>query len=114
MLIGGESAGGHLAAATLLRLRDRHAAADRFLGANLVFGVFDLTQTPSQTGVGAGPDILDPPGMLAAGEMFVPGTEVADRRAPDLSPLYADLTGMPPALFTAGTADHLVDDTLFM
>jgi len=114
LLIGGESAGGHLAAATLLRLRDRHAAADRFLGANLVFGVFDLTQTPSQTGVGAGPDILDPPGMLAAGEMFVPGTEVADRRAPDLSPLYADLTGMPPALFTAGTADHLVDDTLFM
>jgi len=110
----GESAGGHLAAATLLRLRDRHAAAHRFLGANLVFGVFDLTQTPSQTGVGAGPDILDPPGMLAAGEMFVPGTEVADRRAPDLSPLYADLTGMPPALFTAGTADHLVDDTLFM
>ena len=46
--------------------------------------------------------------------MFVPGTEVADRRAPDLSPLYADLTGMPPALFTAGTADHLVDDTMFM
>ena len=113
-LIGGESAGAHLAAATLLRLRDHHSAADRFLGANLVFGVFDLTQTPSQVGVGAGPDILDPPGMLAAGEMFVPGTEVADRRAPDLSPLYADLTGMPPALFTAGTADHLVDDTMFM
>ena len=40
-LIGGESAGAHLAAATLLRLRDHHAAADRFLGANLVFGVFD-------------------------------------------------------------------------
>ncbi|MCB1246888.1 MAG: alpha/beta hydrolase fold domain-containing protein, partial [Acidimicrobiia bacterium] len=31
-----------------------------------------------------------------------------------LSPLYADLTGMPPALFTVGTWDPLVDDTLFM
>ncbi len=114
LLIGGESAGGHLAAVTLLRMRDRHDAADRFLGANLVFGVFDLTQTPSQLGVGAGPDILDPVGMLAAGDMFVPGSALADRREPDLSPLYADLRGMPPALFTAGTADHLVDDTLFM
>jgi acetyl esterase len=114
LLIGGESAGGHLAAVTLLRMRDRHHAVDRFLGANLVFGVFDLTRTPSQLGVGAGPDILDPVGMLAAGDMFVPGVALGDRRAPDLSPLYADLTGMPPALFTAGTADHLVDDTMFM
>ena len=114
LLIGGESAGGHLAAVTLLRMRDRHDAVDRFLGANLVFGVFDLTQTPSQLGIGAGPDILDPVGMLAAGDMFVPGIALADRRSPDVSPLYADLAGMPPALFTAGTADHLVDDTLFM
>src|SRR3984957_16967169 len=39
LLIGGESAGAHLSALTLLRLRDRHDAGDRFCGANLVFGV---------------------------------------------------------------------------
>ena len=29
------------------------------------------------------------------------------------TPLYADLTGLPPALFTIGTEDPLLDDTLF-
>jgi acetyl esterase/lipase len=37
-----------------------------------------------------------------------------DRRNPDISPLYASLHGMPPALFSVGTADALLDDTLFM
>ena len=30
------------------------------------------------------------------------------------SPLYSPLDGLPPALFTVGTADALRDDTLFM
>lgn len=30
------------------------------------------------------------------------------------SPIYGDLTGMPPALLTVGTADCLLDDSLFM
>ena len=37
-----------------------------------------------------------------------------ERRDPDISPLYADLSDMPPALFLVGTADPLLDDTLFM
>ena len=36
------------------------------------------------------------------------------RRDPQHSPLYADLHGMPPALFTVGTLDPLLDDSLFM
>jgi acetyl esterase/lipase len=35
-------------------------------------------------------------------------------RAPSISPLYADLHDLPPALFTVGSADHLLDDSLFM
>jgi acetyl esterase/lipase len=33
---------------------------------------------------------------------------------PAVSPLYARLGGLPPALFTVGSADHLLDDSLFM
>ena len=46
LLIGGESAGGTLAVVTLLRLRDRHGFRG-FSAANLVFGVYDLSGTPS-------------------------------------------------------------------
>ena len=33
---------------------------------------------------------------------------------PDVSPLYADLKGLCAALFSVGTKDALLDDTLFM
>jgi len=32
---------------------------------------------------------------------------------PDISPLYADLKNLCPALFSVGTKDALLDDTLF-
>ena len=35
-------------------------------------------------------------------------------RDPDVSPLYADVKGLAPALFTVGTLDPLLDDTLFL
>ena len=41
-------------------------------------------------------------------------TTVTDRRVPDISPLYANLIGLCPALFSVGTKDALLDDTLFM
>ena len=113
MFIGGESAGGHLAAATLLRVRDRLGAIDRVLGANLVFGWYDLRGTPSIFGNGGNPDILDPPGLQIMIESFTPGMTDAERRDPDVSPLFADLSGLPPCLVTVGAFDHLADDSLF-
>jgi len=114
LLIGGESAGAHLAAVTLLRMRDRHGAADRFRAANLVFGAYDLSRTPSQRGVSipAGRDILDGTGFPL--DLFLPERTDEARCDPDISPLYADLHDLPAALFTVGTHDHLLDDTLFM
>jgi acetyl esterase/lipase len=37
-----------------------------------------------------------------------------DLSAPDVSPLTGDLTSMPPALFSIGTRDSLLEDSLFM
>jgi acetyl esterase/lipase len=116
LLIGGESAGAHLSAVTLLRMRDRHDAAQPFLGANLVFGVYDLSGTPSQRGVGLPPggDLLTVERIEFCTELFTPGWSMEKRQDPDLSPLYAELHDLPPALFSVGANDHLVDDTLLL
>jgi len=111
--IGGDSAGGHLSVTTLLRLRDRHGI-DAIRAANLIYGAFDLSQTPSQLNWGERNLILNTPVIRWFGDMFLPDRDVAARRDPDISPLYADLHGLPPALFTVGTLDPLLDDTLFM
>ena len=108
---GGESAGGHLSVVTLARLRDRHKLTP-FAAAILNYGGFDLGMTPSQRQWGAEKLVLNTAGIAAFRNAFVPkGVDTSD---PDVSPLYADLKGLPPALLTVGTRDALLDDTLFM
>jgi acetyl esterase/lipase len=114
LLIGGESAGAHLAAVTLLRLRDRHGITGAFAAANLVFGAFDLSMTPSARRWGERNLVLSTPIMEWFSSRFTPGMSDDERRSPEVSPLYADLDAMPPALFTVGTLDPLIDDSLFM
>ena len=108
--IGGESAGGHLSVVTLLRLRDKHKIA--FHAAILNYGCYDLGMTPSVRSWGQEKLVLNTAGVVAFCNFFVP--DVSMRQNPDISPLYADLRGMPPALFTVGTRDLLLDDSLFM
>ena len=36
------------------------------------------------------------------------------RREADISPLFADLSGLPPCLVSVGGYDHLRDDSLFL
>ena len=36
------------------------------------------------------------------------------RRDPEVSPLFADLVGLPPARIVVGTEDPLLDDSLFL
>jgi acetyl esterase/lipase len=116
ILTGGESAGSYMAAAVLLRIRDELGAADRVDGANLVYGVHDWGRPPSQRGVRPTdvPDILDPNGILFFGDCYLPGLTDDERRAPEISPAFADLSDLPPALMSVGTADHLLDDTLML
>ena len=111
LTVGGELAGGHLAAVTVIRLRDRHGYTG-FRGANLVYGAFDMSMTPSQRLFGETRLVLRTSDIVQFANAFLPA--VTDRRDPDISPLFADLHGLCPALFSVGTADALLDDTLFM
>src|SRR5271156_3360599 len=111
MTIGGESAGGHLSAVTILRMRDRHGYTG-FRGANLVYGAFDLSLTPSQRQFGDIRLVLRTIDMQQFYNAVLP--TITDRQTPDISPLYANLKKLCPALFSVGTRDALLDDTLFM
>ena len=112
LAIGGESAGATLSAVTLLRMRDRHGFSG-FRAANLFYGAYDLAMTPSQMQYGNARRLVlrtvDIEQFMGA---YLPGKH--NWRDPDISPLYADLKGLPPALFSVGTDDALIDDTLFM
>jgi acetyl esterase/lipase len=99
--IGGFSAGATLAMTTLLRLRNRGITA--YGSAVLQFGTYDLSaQTPA--------------GRLIADEYFLDAYagSVEDRTHPDLSPIYADVTGLPPVLVVVGADDVLLEDNLAM
>jgi acetyl esterase len=111
LLIGDESAGAHLAAVTLVRMRDRHGYSG-FAGANLVYGAFDMAMTEGARGWGDRQLILSTPIMQWYNDQFLPAG--LERSEPDISPLNADLTGLCPALFTVGTLDPLLDDSLLM
>lgn len=99
--IGGFSAGATLAMATLLRLRDRGIKG--YGCAVLQFGTYDLSaQTPA--------------GRLIADEYFLDAYagSVQDRDQPDLSPIYANVAGLPPVLIVVGADDILLQDNLAM
>jgi acetyl esterase/lipase len=112
--IAGESAGAHLAALTLLRLRDRHDLAGAFDRASLLCGWFDLGLTPSVRAWGDRNLILSGPIMQWFADNALPGLSTEERRHPSVSPLWADLSGLPPAQFQVGDLDPLLDDSLFM
>ncbi|MEZ5970484.1 MAG: alpha/beta hydrolase [Hyphomonadaceae bacterium] len=114
LAIGGESAGAHLSAMTILRLRDKHGRTP-FNAANLVFGVFDLGMTPSARAFGnAERLVLRTLDIEQFGNAFLPNTTDEQKRSPELSPLFADLQGLCPGFFTIGARDALLDDSLFM
>jgi acetyl esterase/lipase len=102
LAIGGSSAGATLAMTTLLRLRDR-GRAGAFAGAAVQFGTYDLSgQTPA--------------GRLIADEYFLEAYvgHLADRTVPDVSPIFGDLSELPPTLLIVGASDVLLEDNLAM
>lgn len=83
------------------------------MAANLVFGEFDLDLSPGQR---MAKEVLLIPldNLLAFYRHTFVDTDREERRHPSISPLYADRSGLCPALFTVGTAAPLLDDSMFM
>ena len=107
--IGGDSAGGGLSLAVALKLRDVKEQLPACLW--LVSPWTDLTMSGSTLVTKDAIDPLIHKGYLCELADAYLG-RAADRKDPCVSPLFAELTGMPPMLIQVGSAETLLDDSL--
>jgi acetyl esterase len=103
-----------LVLASALKIKDTDGLDPRIVGFNLIYGVYDLSQTPSTRLVNDDALILSKHNLTQFYNNSVYRLNPKDLQNPELSPLYANLTRMPPALFSVGSAGALIDDSSFM
>jgi monoterpene epsilon-lactone hydrolase len=106
--LAGESAGGGLAVATLLALRD--AGTPLPSSAFLMSPYADLTLS-GETILGnqAIDPILTPVGLRLRVPDYVGGADASD---PQISPIFGDLSGLPPLLIQVGSHEILLSDAV--
>jgi monoterpene epsilon-lactone hydrolase len=106
VVVAGDSAGGGLTMATLLTLRDR--GLPRPAGGVCISPWVDLTNSAESYVTKAAVDpIVTRDGIEGMTQAYVGG---GDRKAPLVSPLYADLRNLPPLLVQVGSDEVLLDD----
>ncbi|CAL9637826.1 alpha/beta hydrolase [Streptomyces sp. enrichment culture] len=106
--VTGESAGGGLALALLLSIRD--AGLPQPSSASVLSPWTDLTQSGGTMTTRAAADpALTRRALQTRAADYLAG---ADPRTPLASPLHADLRGLPPLLIQAGGREILLDDAL--
>ncbi|MFT5221717.1 MAG: monoterpene epsilon-lactone hydrolase [Glaciecola sp.] len=103
----GESAGGGLALAALVRAR---AEGQPMPAAAIIVSAWaDLTGTATGQGLGEDDDpALTDPELTPYAAMYAGATPAVD---PGISPAHADLAGLPPLLALVGTHEVLFEDT---
>ena len=107
--IGGDSAGGGLSLAVALKLHDVNEELPACLW--LVSPWTDLTMSGSTLITKDAVDPLIHKGYLRElADAYLGGD--ADRKDPRVSPLFANLAGMPPMLIQVGSAETLLDDAV--
>lgn len=109
VVIGGRSAGGNLAVAMLLRARE--AGLPMPAGLVLLSPEVDLTESGDSFAVNRLVDLMLPLPLHAANLLYANGADISD---PTLSPLFGDLTGLPPTLLQSGTRDLFLSNTVRM
>lgn len=107
LALAGDSAGGGLALATLLALRDRGAALPEC--AWLISPWTDLTR-PAEDDPSCPPDPVLTAASLARSAAAYAGGH--DRSDPLISPAYGDFRSLPPMLVQVGAREMLIDDAL--
>jgi len=108
LVISGDSAGGGLALALLLSLRSKGQALPA--AAALFSPWTDLAATGGSVRKNQSREaVLWGPGLRDAAALYL---GAIDPQTPLASPLYADLTGLPPLLIHCGTREVLLDDSL--
>jgi monoterpene epsilon-lactone hydrolase len=104
--IAGESAGGNLAVVTLVSIRD--AQLPMPFAAVLLSPWVDLAVTGDSSVTKADIDpALTAPALRTRARDYLGGLDPA---SPAASPIYADLTGLPPLLIQVGSYEILLDD----
>ena len=108
IVVAGDSAGGGLTVATLLALRDRGRPLP---AAGVCISPWvDLTcSAPSYAGKAAVDPIVTQESVTMLAKAYVGAGDV---KAPLVSPLYANLAGLPPLLVHVGSDEVLLDDAL--
>ncbi|MDP9900967.1 alpha/beta hydrolase [Variovorax ginsengisoli] len=108
IVVAGDSAGGNLALAALLRLRE----AGRILpaGAVLMSAWTDMTASGASYVTRAQSDPIHQRPMILAMARNYLGPD-GDARDPLVSPLLADLAGLPPLLIQVGERETVLDDS---
>jgi acetyl esterase/lipase len=106
IVIAGDSAGGGLSLACVLKIRD--AGLPMPAGLALLSPWTDLTLGGESMRSNADREILLDPAMLEASAGDYLGTQ--DRAQPLASPLFADLRGLPPTLVQVADTEILYDD----
>jgi acetyl esterase/lipase len=106
IIVAGDSAGGNLVIAGMLALREKGAALPA--GAVCIGPWVDLAVDGGSMITNAATDpIVIRAGMKAAGLRYLGD---ASPYLPLASPIYADLTGLPPLLIQVGSGEALLDD----
>jgi acetyl esterase len=104
--VGGDSAGGNLAAVTAQQVLRRGTAAPAFQ--LLMYLPTDLcTRRPSRDLFAQGSTFSDQNYAWALDNYVPPGTDLSD---PRLSPLHGDLAGLPPSYIATAGFDPVRDD----
>lgn len=107
IVIMGDSAGGYLTVATALRARDHGLPIPAALVG--ISGVYDMGTASKAAHANAE---RDPTGSLAALEwMLETVLGGLDPEDPKVSPVHADLTGLPKTLLTASASEILYSDS---
>lgn len=111
VVFAGDSAGGNLALAAMLTLRDSKRPLPA--AAALMSPWTDLAATGASYVSRAEADpIHQRPMILALAKNYLGGQ--GDPRDPLVSPLYADLAGLPPLLIQVGDRETVLDDSIML